>query len=80
MKQLSWPSRPESSCWPEVRIRERYQRLWTHVAAMVEIADTVEVFDNSGEGPRTVALFVAGEQIGQARWPTWTPSALLRLT
>jgi predicted ABC-type ATPase len=65
---------------PEVKIRDRYQRLSPHVAAMVGLADTVEVFDNSGAGPRTVALFVAGEPVGAARWPTWAPEALTELT
>ena len=65
---------------PVDRIRARYQRLWGHVAAMVPLADSVEVFDNSGVGPRTVALFVAGESVGQAHWPTWTPAALADLT
>jgi predicted ABC-type ATPase len=65
---------------PETKIRARYQRLWAHVAAMVQIADTVEMFDNSGEGPRTVALFIAGELVGHAHWPPWTPTALTELT
>lgn len=65
---------------PETKIRDRYQRLWAHVAAMVTIADIVEMLDNSGDGPRTVALFIAGEQVGPAHWPPWTPAALSQLT
>lgn len=65
---------------PEDKIRGRYQRLWPNVAAMVAIADTVEVFDNSSDGPRTVALFISGEQVGQAHWPHWAPKTLVRLT
>lgn len=61
---------------PEDKIRARYERLWGHVSTMVDLADTVEVYDNSGEGPRTVALFVAGQPVGTPRWPPWTPAAL----
>lgn len=56
-----------------------HRQLWSHVAAMVEIADIVEVFDNSGAGPRTVALFIAGDPVGQTRWPDWASAALVRL-
>lgn len=62
---------------PEAKTRARYRRLWRHVAQMVELADTVEVFDNSGDGPRTVALFIAGTLAGTARWPSWTPEELV---
>jgi len=65
---------------PETKIRDRYQRLWAQIAAMVAIADIVEMLDNSGDGPRTVALFITGEQVGQAHWPPWTPAALSQLT
>jgi predicted ABC-type ATPase len=65
---------------PETKIRDRCRRLWSHVAAVVGIADIVEVFDDSGDGPRTVALFIAGEQVGQAHWPAWAPDALVQLT
>ena len=61
---------------PEDKIRSRYRRLWTHVVAMTELADSAEVFDNSGDGPTTVATFVAGDVIGRPRWPSWTPSEL----
>ncbi len=65
---------------PEAKTRARYQRVWRHVAEMVDLADTVEVFDNSGEGPRTVALFIAGALAGTARWPPWTPEALVAVS
>lgn len=65
---------------PEATVRARYQRLWPHVAQMVEAADTAEVFDNSGEGPRTVALFIAGDLVGATRWPAWTPEELRAAT
>lgn len=62
---------------PEDKVRSRYQRLWTNVAAMIELADSAEVFDNSGEGPVTVATFVGGDVVGSPRWPSWTPEELV---
>ena len=61
---------------PEEKIRSRWQRLWDNVVAMIELADSAEVFDNSGPGPATIATFVAGEIVGTPRWPDWTPAAL----
>ncbi len=65
---------------PEDKIRARHQRLWTHVAAMVPLADAVEFYDNSGDRPRSVASFIGGQLAGVARWPNWTPDVLIRLT
>jgi predicted ABC-type ATPase len=65
---------------PEDKIRARHQRLWTHVAAMIPLADAVELYDNSGDRPRSVASFIRGELAGAARWPDWTPDTLVRLT
>ena len=62
---------------PEDKIRSRYQRLWQVVVQMIERSDSAEVFDNTGERPRTVATFVAGDVVGQPRWPTWTPGELV---
>jgi len=61
---------------PEDRIRSRWRRLWDNVVAMIELADSAEVFDNAGERPRTIATFVAGDIVGRPRWPSWTPPAL----
>lgn len=61
---------------PEEKIRARYHRLWDNVVAMIELADTAEVFDNVGPGPESVAVFSGGDVIGRARWPTWTPATL----
>lgn len=61
---------------PEEKIRSRYQRLWPVVIQMIELSASAEVFDNTGERPRTVATFVAGDIVGQPRWPAWTPEAL----
>ena len=65
---------------PEAKIRARYERLWAQVAAMVPLADSAEFHDNAGDRPRSVASFVAGESVGVARWPGWTPAPLPRLT
>lgn len=65
---------------PEDKIRSRHRRLWTHVAAMVPLADSVEFYDNAGDRPRSVASFIVGELVGIARWPGWTPDVLVRLT
>jgi predicted ABC-type ATPase len=62
---------------PEEKIRSRWQRLWRKVIAMIELADSAEVFDNSGPGPATIATFVAGDVVGATRWPNWTPAALV---
>lgn len=62
---------------PEDKIRARYRRLWDNVVTMVELADSAEVFDNSGPGPTTVATFVAGDIVGRPRWPAWAPAALV---
>jgi predicted ABC-type ATPase len=61
---------------PEDKTRARYRRLWDNVVTMIELADSAEVFDNAGSGPKTVATFVAGDVVGRARWPVWTPAAL----
>ena len=61
---------------PEDKIRTRYRRLWDNVVAMIELADSAEVFVNPGDGPQTIATFVAGDIVGQPRWPAWTPLAL----
>jgi predicted ABC-type ATPase len=62
---------------PAEKIRQRYQRLWPLVAAAITRSDTATVYDNSArKGPRIVAQFSAGQVIGSAKWPGWTPVAL----
>lgn len=63
---------------PEQKIRERYERLWTHLDAAIDIADVVEVFDNgSARTPfRPCALYTHGALVGDASWPRWAPAAL----
>lgn len=61
---------------PEEKVRSRWRRLWDNVVAMIELADSAEVFDNSGPGPVTIATFVAGDPVGACRWPAWAPAPL----
>jgi predicted ABC-type ATPase len=63
---------------PEEKIRNRYERLWDHVAAAIRIADVAEVFDNSSARTpfRRCASFAHGQLIGSADWPAWRPAAL----
>jgi hypothetical protein len=62
---------------PENKIRERYQRLWSHVATAIIRCDSATVYDNSGlTGPRIVAQFNDGFCIGSPAWPAWTPDVL----
>lgn len=63
---------------PVDKIRSRWRRLWDVVVPMIELANSAEVFDNSGPGPVTIATFVAGHVVGAPRWPDWAPDALAR--
>lgn len=62
---------------PEVKIRERYQRLWGLVATALIRCHSASVYDNSGlQGPRIVAQVNDGFSIGSPAWPAWTPEVL----
>ncbi|WP_186629378.1 AAA family ATPase [Rhodococcus sp. BP22] len=63
---------------PEVKVRERYDRLWTLVRSAIEVVDHARVYDNSSaRNPfRTIATFDRGQLIGQAEWPKWLPVTL----
>ncbi|GGG23202.1 hypothetical protein GCM10007304_41240 [Rhodococcoides trifolii] len=62
---------------PEVKIRERYGRLWALVARAAPHCDTTTFYDNSTvRGPRVVARVVGGVAVGHLEWPSWTPRAL----
>ncbi|CAJ1493006.1 zeta toxin family protein [[Mycobacterium] kokjensenii] len=64
---------------PEDKIRERYRRLWPLVARAIDMADIATVYDNSrASGPRIVAQFAGGAEVGELDWPAWTPAALVR--
>jgi len=61
---------------PEQKIRDRYERLWDHIAEAIRIADVTEVLDNSrARTPfRLCASFERGVLIGSPSWPAWTPA------
>ncbi len=67
---------------PEDKIRERYQRLWAHIAEAIELAHESYVYDNTtAANPyRLVGRFERGRIVGGADWPTWTPAELRSLT
>lgn len=66
---------------PEVKIRDRYRRLFDHIAEAVKIADRAEVFDNSKANVpfSRCASFQYGTLIGEADWPNWTPEPLKQI-
>ena len=62
---------------PEEKIRERYRRLWTLVAAAIVRVDSAAVYDNSAaSGPQIVAQMSGGLSVDTPRWPSWTPEQL----
>jgi predicted ABC-type ATPase len=64
---------------PEVKIRERYARLWPLIAKAIELADHATVYDNSApDRTRIAARYVDGDVVGDTHWPPWTPAALTR--
>lgn len=66
---------------PESKIRGRYHRLWPLVSAAIAASDQSTVYDSADKDSLTiVADFVAGILVGEARWPAWTPSALVKTT
>lgn len=66
---------------PEDKIRQRYQRLWGLVAQAFPRCDHVTAYDNSAStGPRIVAQFTDGYLVGEANWPSWTPTELTAST
>ncbi|HEY9311525.1 AAA family ATPase [Williamsia sp.] len=65
---------------PEVKIRQRYVRLWPFVATSIARSDEATVYDTAGGvAPRVVAEFFGGETVGRVRWPVWTPEPLVSL-
>ena len=65
---------------PEDKIRQRHERLWTHVAEAITIADETTVYDNTkaSDPHREVARFVEGRLTTEAPdWPAWIPPALV---
>lgn len=64
---------------PEEKIRARYDRLWGLVREAVNLADAAQVLDNSRATTpfRRCASFSQGHLLGEALWPSWTPTALV---
>lgn len=64
---------------PEDKIRQRYQRLWAHVAEAIDVAYEARVYDSSGQTGRDfveVARYQYGTLLGDPRWPDWAPTDL----
>lgn len=65
---------------PEVKVRERYRRLWPLVRTACDRAARATVYDNSraARAFRPVAVVEQGHIIGRPAWPPWTPADLTR--
>ncbi|MGZ8178899.1 zeta toxin family protein [Williamsia sp. SKLECPSW1] len=63
---------------PEMKVRERYERLWPLVRQTIDLVEQAVVYDNSAARDpfRVLARFDRGRLVGAPRWPEWTPSAL----
>ncbi|MGP8008022.1 MAG: zeta toxin family protein [Acidimicrobiales bacterium] len=62
---------------PVGKIRQRYRRLWAHVAKAVPKANSATFWDNSQHaGPRQAAMFIDGLVVGSSEWPGWAPADL----
>jgi predicted ABC-type ATPase len=66
---------------PESKVRERYGRLWAHVADAIRLAEHSRVYDNTtGASPfRLIAEFERGALLW-SEWPSWVPEELSTLT
>jgi predicted ABC-type ATPase len=62
---------------PEDKVRQRWHRLWHHVADAVGLVDDATFWDNAThDGPHLAAEFLVGLPAGTPRWPPWTPAVL----
>ncbi len=62
---------------PEVKIRERWNRLWPNVVGAAQQADDTTFWDNSAvTGPVVVGHLVGGAPAGPISWPGWTHAAV----
>ncbi len=63
---------------PEIKVRQRYQRLWLYVLDAIALATVAHVYDNSSARTpfRLVATYGSGELNAEPEWPSWTPAAL----
>ena len=63
---------------PEVKIRERFRRLWPLVRTAILRSEQATVYANERSTTRIVARYVDGMVAGMPDWPDWTPVALTR--
>jgi predicted ABC-type ATPase len=65
---------------PETKVRERYRRLWTLLAQARDLAGRSTFYDNGRASAPflPIANYGNGRLVGDAAWPAWTPSALIR--
>jgi predicted ABC-type ATPase len=63
---------------PEVKVRDRFDRLWGLIHQALHLADEAHVYDNSKAATpyREIARYRDGALVGFADWPSWVPSAL----
>ncbi len=64
---------------PEAKIRQRHERLWSHVADAMHAAYETRVYDSSAQSGQDfveVARYQYGTVLGDTRWPEWAPSEL----
>ena len=61
---------------PEVKVRERYVRLWPLVAEAAKRSHSASYWDNSGSSISLVAELVEGQIVGTTKWPNWAPEVL----
>lgn len=62
---------------PEQKIRERWSRLWAHLADAVDVVDEAHLYDNSTTpGYRQVIRWACGVQLGSPVWPPWLPEVI----
>ena len=66
---------------PEDKVRDRYERLWGHIASAIPAADETYCYDNSkADRPyRTIATLQRGRLLGTPDWPGWAALALTAL-
>jgi predicted ABC-type ATPase len=64
---------------PEAKIRQRHERLWTHVVDAIDAAYETRLYDSSGQSGQDfveVARYQYGAVLGETRWPGWAPAEL----
>jgi len=65
---------------PEIKVRERYERLWSYVAKAIPSTYESTVYDASAGRFARVVRYKYGVPISPAQWPDWAPPALVSMT